>query len=77
VLRQPGEGRGAEGGRITGDDLGPVRREAAAKPQPAPAPPPTIEPASLLQAFKSDTVKVKIYHGMDEKTDDVVREARE
>jgi pilus assembly protein CpaB len=75
VLRQPAEGRAADGGRITDGDLGPMRREAAAKP--SPATPPAAEQASLLQAFKSDTVKVKIYHGMDEKTDEVVREARE
>jgi pilus assembly protein CpaB len=72
VLRQPGEGRSAEAGRITDSDLGPgfPKREAAAKPTPA------VEKAapSLLQAFKSDTVKVTIYHGTDEKKYDVIRQ---
>lgn len=76
VLRQPGEGRSAEAGRITESDLGPgfARRETAVNPVLAPA-----EKASLplLQAFKSDTVKVTIFHGTDEKKYDVVREGRQ
>jgi pilus assembly protein CpaB len=73
VLRQPGEARLAQGGRITDSDLGPgfARRGAAAKP--------VVEKASapsLVQAFKSDTVKVIIYGGVDEKKQyDVIRQA--
>jgi pilus assembly protein CpaB len=77
VLRQPGEGRSAEAGRITDSDLGPgfARRDTAVNPVPVPAA--EKAPASLLQAFKSDTVKVTIYHGTDEKKYDVVHEARQ
>jgi pilus assembly protein CpaB len=76
VLRQPGEARSAQGDRITDEDLpGFKRREAVAKPSPSSSP--GAEQASLLQAFKSDTVKIKIFHGMEEKTDEVVHEARE
>ena len=77
VLRQPAEGKLAEGGRITDGDLGPgcARREAKAAPKPV------AEKASapaLLQAFKSDTVKVIIYPGTDEKKSyDVIQQARE
>ncbi len=75
VLRQPGEARLAQGGRITDSDLGPAfaKREAAAKPvvEKVPAP-------SLLQAFKSDTVKITIYPGIDDKKQyDVIHQARE
>src|SRR5713226_3658001 len=69
VLRQPGEARLAQGGRITDSDLGPAfaRREAAAKP--------VAEVSSpILQALKSDTVKVVIYHGTDEKKYDVIHQ---
>jgi pilus assembly protein CpaB len=74
VLRQPGEARLAQGGRITDGDLGPgfARREAAAKP--------VVEKASapsLIQSFKSDTVKVTIYHGIDEKKYDVIHQVSE
>src|SRR5216684_3568135 len=67
VLRQPAEGKLAEGRRITDSDLRPgfARREAKASPVSSP----------LLQAFKSDTVKVTIYHGIDEKKYDVIHEA--
>jgi pilus assembly protein CpaB len=77
VLRQPGEGRSAEAGRITDSDLGPgfARRDTAVNPVPASVA--EKAPASLLQAFKSDTVKVTIYHGTDEKKYDVVHEARQ
>ena len=69
VLRQPAEGKLAEGRRITDSDLGPgfARREAKAAPVSSP----------LLQAIKSDTVKVTIYHGVDEKKYDVIHEAGE
>jgi pilus assembly protein CpaB len=75
VLRQPGEARLAQGGRITDSDLGPgfARREAPAKPTAV------IEKVSspLIQAFKSDTAKVTIYHGMDEKKYDVIHQTNE
>ena len=75
VLRQPGEGRSAAAGRITDDDLGPgfARREAAARPGPGPEKP----SASIVQVFKSDTAKVTIFHGTDEKKYDVIHQARE
>jgi pilus assembly protein CpaB len=66
VLRQPAEGRTAEARRITDSDLG--RREAKASPS-------TENVASpILQALKSDTVKVIIFHGLDEKKYDVVHQ---
>ncbi|WP_081851405.1 Flp pilus assembly protein CpaB [Bradyrhizobium sp. URHD0069] len=75
VLRQPAEGSHAEGGRITDGDLGPgfARREAKASPRPA------VEKVSapLLQALKSDTVKIVIFHGTDEKKYDVIHQASE
>jgi pilus assembly protein CpaB len=71
VLRQPAEGKLAEGRRITDSDLGPgfARREAGAKPVVE-----KVSAPSLLQAFKSDTVKVTIYHGTDEKKYDVIHQ---
>ena len=74
VLRQPAEGRTVEGRRITDSDLGPgfPRREAVAKP-----PAEKVSAPSLLQAFKSDTVKVTIYHGIEEKKYDVIHQASE
>ncbi|MBR1251475.1 Flp pilus assembly protein CpaB [Bradyrhizobium sp. AUGA SZCCT0169] len=81
VLRQPGEARLAESGRITDSDLGPgfARREAAAKLLPVAEKVPVAEKATspLLQAFKSDTVKVTIYHGTDEKKYEVMHQAKE
>ncbi len=73
VLRQPAEGRLAEGGRITDGDLpGSARREAVAKPVVE-----KVAAPSLIQAFKSDTVKVIIYHGIDEKKYDVIHQVSE
>jgi pilus assembly protein CpaB len=74
VLRQPAEGRLAEGGRITDSDLGPgfARREAGAKPVVE-----KVSAPSILQSLKSDTVKVVIYHGTDEKKYDVIHQASE
>ncbi|MBR0939095.1 Flp pilus assembly protein CpaB [Bradyrhizobium jicamae] len=73
VLRQPGEGRSAEAARVTDSDLPgfPKRQAGAAKPAPeSEKPVPTI-----AQVFsKSDTVKVTIYHGTDEKQYDVIRQ---
>ncbi|WP_409192554.1 Flp pilus assembly protein CpaB [Bradyrhizobium sp. RDM4] len=80
VLRQPGEARSAEAGRITDSDLGPgfARREAN-KPQAVAEKQPVAEKAAptLLQAFKSDTVKVTIFHGTDEKKYDVIHQGKE
>jgi pilus assembly protein CpaB len=69
VLRQPAEGKLAEGRRITDSDLGPgfPRREAKAGPVEKIA-------APLLQAVKSDTVKIIVFHGVDEKKYDVIHE---
>lgn len=70
VLRQPGEARLAQSGRITDNDLGPAfvrRREAAATPKPAPA-------TAVVQAPKSDTIKITVYHGIDEKRYDVIHQ---
>jgi pilus assembly protein CpaB len=81
VLRQPGEARLAQGGRITDGDLGPgfARREAEPKPQPVAVKLPEADKVSspLLQAFKSDTVKVTIFHGTQEEKSDVIHQARE
>jgi pilus assembly protein CpaB len=71
VLRQPGEARSVATPRITDSDLDPrLKREAAAVPASAP------EKAAvpLLDAFKSDTVKVTIYHGTDEKKYEVIHQ---
>ena len=71
VLRQPGEARSVAIPRITDSDLDPrLKREAAV---PAPAPEKAAVP--LLEAFKSDTVKVTIYHGTDEKKYEVIHQA--
>jgi pilus assembly protein CpaB len=73
VLRQPGEARSVPTPRITDSDLDPrlLKREAAA----APAPEKVSLP--LLQALKSDTVKVTIYHGTDEKKYEVIHQDSE
>ena len=70
VLRQPAEGKLAEGRRITDSDLGPgfARREAKASPRTENV----LSP--VLQALKSDTVKVIVFHGTDEKKYDVIHQ---
>jgi pilus assembly protein CpaB len=67
VLRQPAEGRVAQGRRITDSDLNPsfARREAAVTRAAAPAP----------AAARQDNSKVSVYHGTDLKLYDVVRES--
>lgn len=67
VLRQPGEGRGAQAKRITDEDLGPAfaRREVAKGT--------AAVPVSAPRAV-SDNARVTIYHGMDSKIYEVVRE---
>jgi pilus assembly protein CpaB len=73
VLRQPAQGRAVEARRITDSDIGPMmRREAPAASvvkEAAPAPPPKVE--------RQENTKVSIYHGMDLKTYDVVREGND
>jgi pilus assembly protein CpaB len=66
VLRQPAEGRVAQGRRITDSDLGPAstRREVAVARPSAPPPP----------NARQDNSKVAVYHGTDLKLYDVVRE---
>lgn len=66
ILRQSGEGRVAQGRRITDGDLGPgfARREVVKASAPA-APKANARP---------DNTKVSIYHGRDLKSYDVVRE---
>jgi len=70
VLRQPGEGRASASKRMTDDDLGPGfgRRE-----------PTKVSVAGPLIALpkvntRPESTKVTIYHGMDSKIYDVVRE---
>jgi len=70
VLRQPGEGRASQSQRITDNDLGPAFRRQGTKvasPDPAAIPVPKI-------VERQDNTKVTIYHGVDSKTYDVVRE---
>jgi len=71
VLRQPGESRASQARRITDEDLGPafaraaVAKEASVGPAAVPvAPPKDID----------DRAKVTIFHGMDAKTYEVVRQ---
>jgi pilus assembly protein CpaB len=71
VLRQPAEGRSAEARRITDSDLGDARREAKAAPATE-----NVAPA-IVQAMKSDTVRVIIFHGLDEKKYDVIHQVRQ
>jgi len=69
VLRQPGEARAAQTARITDSDLGPgfarPTKVTSAAPVPVALPAPKVV---------SDTAKVTIYHGMDSKVYEVVRE---
>jgi pilus assembly protein CpaB len=70
VLRQPGEGRTSQSKRMTDDDLGPgfARREtkvAVAGPGPIPVP---------KASARQENTKVTIYHGMESKIYEVVRE---
>src|SRR6185437_15438992 len=70
VLRQPGEARSVATARITDSDLDPRLVKAAA----VPAPVAEKVALPLLQDFKSDSVKVTIYHGTDEKKYDVIHQ---
>ena len=73
VLRQPGEARSVATARITDSDLDPRLVKAAA----VPAPVAEKVALPLLQDFKSDSVKVTIYHGTDEKKYDVIHQDSE
>lgn len=79
VLRQAGESRVAQNGRITDSDLGFGRRE----PKEPKAQPVAVASAdksvlpSIAKMLKSDTVKVTIFHGTKEAKYDVVHEADE
>jgi pilus assembly protein CpaB len=68
VLRQPGEAKPVQSRRITDQDLGPAfaRREV---PKPAQALASVPEPKTV-----NDNTKVTIFHGMDSKIYEVVRE---
>ena len=80
VLRQPGEARSrraAVSPTAISPDLPGARRNP--KPQPVAVKLPAADKVSsaLLQAFKSDTVKVTIFHGTKEEKYDVLHQASE
>jgi pilus assembly protein CpaB len=78
VLRQAGEARLAQSGRITDSDLGFAKREPKATPRPINVAAAEKGPLpAIAQALKSTTTKVTIYHGTDEKKYDVVQEPEE
>lgn len=76
ILRQAGEGRLAQTGRVTDSDIGFAKREqkVTAKPINVASTDKKAVPA-FIEAVKSNTTKVTIYHGTDEKKYDVVQEA--
>ena len=81
VLRQAGESRLAQTGRMTEGDLG-FQKQAKEPKQPKQAP--VLADATkgtlpaIAEIFKSDsTTKVTIYHGTDDKQYDVMRERNE
>jgi pilus assembly protein CpaB len=70
VLRQPGEARASQSQRITDNDLGPAFRREGTKLT-------TADPAAIpvpKAIAREENTKVTIYHGMDSKTYEVVRE---
>jgi pilus assembly protein CpaB len=76
VLRQAGEARLAQTGRISDSDLGFAKREPK---EPKPRLPAVANAdkgvlPSIAPLLKSDTAKVTIFHGTDEKKYDVVHE---
>jgi pilus assembly protein CpaB len=78
VLRQAGEARLAQTDRVTDSDLGFAKREPKDTPKPINVVAADKGPLpAVIQAPKSDTVKVTIYHGTDEKKYDVVQEPDE
>jgi pilus assembly protein CpaB len=80
VLRQAGESRLAQTGRMTDSDLG-FQKQPKEPKQPKPAPvvatADKITLPAISEILQSDTAKVTIYHGTDEKKYDVVRERNE
>jgi pilus assembly protein CpaB len=78
ILRQAGEARLAQAGRVTDSDIGFAKREPKAKPKPISVAAADKGPLpSILEALKSNKVKVTIFHGTDDKTYDVVQETSE
>jgi pilus assembly protein CpaB len=78
ILRQAGEARLAQAGRVTDGDLGFAKREPKATPRPINVAAAEKGPLpAIAQALKSNTTKVTIYHGTDEKKYDVVQEPEE
>lgn len=76
ILRQAGEGRLAQAGRVTDDDLGGAKREKKATTKPINVASADKSPLPAVpQVVKSTTTKVVIYHGTDEKKYDVMQEA--
>jgi len=76
ILRQAGEARLAQSGRITDDDLGFAKREPKATPKPINVAAADKGPLpAIVEALKSNTVNVTIFHGTDEKKYDVFRES--
>src|SRR6266852_6611611 len=69
VLRQPAEGKLSESRRITDSDLGPGFARPEAKPANVASP--------IVQAMKSDTVKIIVFGGTDEKKYEVIRQVSE
>jgi pilus assembly protein CpaB len=74
VLRQAGESRLAQTGRISDGDLGFAKREQPKTKPPALTPVDKGVLPAIAQALKLDTVKVTIFHGTDEKKYDVIQE---
>src|SRR5262249_23764194 len=75
ILRQAGEARLAQSGRVTDGDLGFAKREQKATPRPISVATADKGPLpSITQALRSTTTKVTIFHGTDEKKYDVVHE---
>jgi pilus assembly protein CpaB len=75
VLRQAGESRLAQTGRMTDGDLGFAREPKARSTAVASADKGALP--SIAQALKSNTVNVTIFHGTSEKKYEVVHEASE
>jgi pilus assembly protein CpaB len=76
ILRQAGEARLAQAGRVTDSDIGFAKREPKATPKAISVATADKGPLTAIsQTLKSNTVKVTIYHGTDDKQYDVVQEA--
>lgn len=79
VLRQAGESRLAQSGRITDSDLGFRRETKESKPAPGPQVASADKSAVpvIPKLFKPDTSRVTIFLGTEEKKYDVVREGND